>query len=273
MKYLVEGYVLWDDSGAPVAGATVAIYEVGHPESLGESKTGKEGEFAVRLHDCDDKDCGLQIYVRVSDKEGKLMVSTHETPVLLETKKVTVNVTVPAALRVKGRVRPQIRVGPMLLNAEAVAKARPQVVLDLAKAMVDPRHEEKVQKSLIALSPDLVPSRHIRHTLCGTELLETIDALIKLKDWPREVALQVDDILRLRHLGFTTQIHDCPNFRVEYQDSGPAAVNPDTTGKNVLDPGTSNVIGVLPSGGPPTYIKLICFWLERALATYINPPF
>ena len=29
----------------------------------------------------------------------------------------------------------------------------------------------------------------------------------------------------------------------------------------------------LPAGPPPTYIKRLCFWLERALDSYVSPPF
>ena len=157
-----------------------------------------------------------------------------------------------------------------------MADAKPEVVLNLAKVMIDPKHEKKIEKQLEALSPELIPSKHLQRTLYGTELLATPRELIKIKKWSRGIAKQLEDILRLRDLEllpFGTQIHECANFRIEYQNTGAAAVDPDTSSQQVLDPSTTNVLTTLPAGGPPTYIKPICFWLERALATYINPPF
>jgi hypothetical protein len=99
--------------------------------------------------------------------------------------------------------------------------------------------------------------------------------LIKYKRWPREVALEIEAILRMREDGFAEQTHECTNFTVTYQDSGPAAVPASTAAEDVIDPGSNPpvVLATLPAGGAPTYVKRICFWLERALAAYVNPPF
>ena len=116
------------------------------------------------------------------------------------------------------------------------------LALELARAVVDREFEKKIRKNLVALSPDIVPSEHARRTLSNTAILELIEEIMRVKQWPRGLRLKVDDILRLRRLdtdwpdrnedpssGFTEQVHLCPNFRITYQDSGPAAVNPDTS--------------------------------------------
>src|SRR5690606_6372973 len=79
----------------------------------------------------------------------------------------------------------------------------------------------------------------------------------------------------MRWTGFAEQTHECANFTITYQDSGAAAVPSSTAAQDVLDPGSNPavVLASLPAGGAPTYIKRICFWLERALASYINAPF
>lgn len=277
MIRLLQGFIKWEDTGEPVSGAVVFIYDAARTKALVKSNTDKQGIYVAKWRDQNEKECNPQIYAVVSEKQGRLLVTTQDTPLRLTTKEAALDLTVPAAMRLKERERPKTQVGPLLLDAEAVSKAQPQIVLDIARAMVEPKYEQRVRKRLEALSPELVPSRHVRRTLCGTALLETIDALIKLKEWPREIALQVDDILRMRHLsdtaGFATLMHECPNFQITYQDSGAAAVNADTSSQTVIDPGGAAVLDTLPAGGSPTYIKRICFWLERALATYTNPPF
>jgi hypothetical protein len=279
MERILKGLVQWEDTGEPLL-STVVVYETTQAKPLTEGKTDKRGLYVVEWLDRYGEkgpSCALEVYIVVLDQKGHRLVSTQGTPLRLQTREATLNLTVPAQFHPKRRQRPTVQVGPLLLDAEAVSKAKSQLVLDLARAIVEPEYEKKVARRLKALSPELVPNHHIRRTLCGADLLETIEALIKLKGWPREIALQVDDILRMRHhpdtAGFADQVHECPNFRITYQDSGPAAVDPDTSSQNVSEPGGTAVLDTLPAGGPPTYIKRICFWLERALATYTSPPF
>jgi hypothetical protein len=276
MERRIQGLVQWDDTGEPLSGALVVVYDTSRVEPLAEGKTNKRGLTELKWPDPYEKERVPEIYVLVYDKESRQLASTREAPLRLETETTTLNLTVPASQRPKRRERPTLQVGPLLLDAKAVTEAKPEIVLDIARAMLDPDYEKQVARRIEALSPDLLPSRHIRRTLCGTDILETIETLIKLKGWPREIALQVDEILRMREFeGFAEQIHECPNFRITYQDSGPAAVNPDTSAQDVIDPGSNPPVTLtpLPAGGAPTYIKRICFWLERALASYTSPPF
>lgn len=278
MQRTVFGIVRWDDTSAPVAGARVLITDATHGKAVAKATTRKDGNYAAKWDDRTDRGACPKLDLSVSDARGLALAATPIPALATGACEVGVDLTVPADRRSEGRRRPTVLVGPLALDADAVAKAQPGIVLDVARAMVDPAFERKVRRRLEALSPDLVPSRHLRRTLCGRDILATLDELIRVKRWPRDLALRLDDILRNRwpyRAGFAQQVHECPNFRITYQDSGPDAVDPDTSAQGVIDPGSSPpvLLTMLPAGGPPTYIKRICFWLERALATYINPPF
>jgi hypothetical protein len=297
MDRTVRGQVSWEDTGEPLVGVIVTLFDVASGRPLAEAITNQEGTYVAEWRDDlreNDADRALEIALEVRDDQQRALTSTREFPVRLATPEASVDVAIPVRLRglEPGRSeRPKIQVGPIALDAEAVAKAEPEIVLEIARALVDPEFEEearfgkRVRDRIGDLSPDLIPSAHVRGTLCGTDILLTIEALIAQKGWPRDVALQVDEILRMRPRdsdggnsgnggnGFTEQTHLCPNFSITYQDSGPAAVDPDTSSQQVIDPGGTTPLDTLPAGAPPTYVKRVCFWLERALATYVSPPF
>lgn len=285
MKRSVQGTLTWAETGAAAAGFFAWLHDADTGDRLAKGKSRKDGRYTVSWEDAtggERADCAPQIYLDAGDPDGVVVASTRAFPLRLVTRRATLDLALPEVPRGQdGRRRRQlVLVGPLELDAEAVTEAEPKLVLDLAQAIVDPKHERKVRGTLEALSPNLVPSEHVKRTLCGTELLLAIDALIELKHWPREIALEVDEILRMRRRNddgheprFTELTHLCPNFEITYQDSGAAAVDPDTSSQQVIEPGGTAVLATLPAGSPPTYIKRICFWLERALATYVNPPF
>ena len=173
--------------------------------------------------------------------------------------------------------RPQVRLGPLLLDAEAVARAEPEVALDIVRSLshAGPLTAEAFRR-LAALSPLLAPPGRRASPLCETEIMTAVHQLIELKGWPRELALQVDELLSLRTRDVPIHTYTGPNFIVTYcttQESTSAGVDPDTSAQTVVEPGTTKVLTTLPAGGPPTYIKRVCYWLERALATFTNLPF
>lgn len=280
----VRGVVRWDDTNEPVAGAAVNLYarDAGVRTPIGTAKTDEKGGYIIRFTDGEEVERHRpsgEFYMTVLDRAGHVLVSTHETPVRMRGGQAwEVNLLVPGEgrqLSSRKKQRPQIHVGSLLLDAELVEKAKPEIVLDVARALAGQRVPRNVLKHIEALSPDLVPERLARRTLCVTAIHESIEALIKLKGWPREIALEVDRILKMRDLGFAEETYECPNFIITYQTSGPAAVDPDTSAQDVIDPGSSPPVALttLPAGSPPTYIKRLCFWLERALSAYTSPPF
>ena len=253
-----------------MADVTVILYR-SDGKNLGKAKTNKQGRFEIAYNFEP-----YEIFFVVVNSAGRELLSTRNTPLAPRAQRWIANLEVPASvvsrLREKNQ-RQTVLVGSLLLDAEYLETAEPELVLDIARLMVGRKVAKSAVDRIARLSPDLLPDRHLKRTLCGTQILQTIEELIRHKKWPREIALTLDRILSLREFGFGGFVELCPNFSITYDLTGPAAVDPSTAAANVLDPGTANVIGSLPAGGAPAYIKLVCFWLERALASYVSPPF
>jgi len=267
-----------DFKNEPVVGILVKLLV--HPDNnvVGAEKTNNEGSSFFTLENRLAKTrCTLDnVFVEIFDTKGKTIFSTKNTPIRLSDNNAEINILIShekISESGKENVRQKIDVGPFKLDAEAVQQAEPQIVFDIAALLVNKKIPEESLRRISELSKDLIPGKRI--TLCSTDILLTIEELIKIKKWPREVAIKVDDILALRDEGFTEETYNCPNFTITYQTSGAAAVDPDTSSQDVIDPGSSPavVLGNLPAGSPPTYIKRICFWLERALSSYVSAPF
>lgn len=276
-KQLKIKVIIRDDmDNKPVSGLSVNLATHQDNKDLGMERTDNEGTciFTLESKLIQNKCIINDLFVQVSNREGNIIYSS-EVPIRLGSSIGELNILLAhdKLSQAKERVKQKIQVGPFQLDAEGVEKAEPQIVYDIATLLVGQKVSEDSIKRISDLSQDLLPDK--QHSLCSTDILLTIEALIKLKKWPREVALKVDDILALRDSGFTEETYDCPNFKITYQTSGPAAVNPDTSSQDVVDPGSSPAITLttLPAGSPPTYIKRICFWLERALASYVSAPF
>ncbi len=278
----VKGVVQWDDDRSPASGLTVEMYLAAKAQAspAGAGETDEYGRFGIRFKDHEDASqhaVGAKAMFVVLDRARRVVLSTRDTPFSTAGPIWEITLLVPAAARAlvdrkRIRQRPQIQIGPLMLDAEEVEKAKPAVVMDIARLMSGRKLSDAAIKQIEKLSPDLIPERLGRRTLCVTAIHEAIDELIRRKRWPRAVALEFDHILLLRDLAFAEETYECPNFIITYQTSGPAAVPADTSAQDVIEPGSNPpvVIGSLPAGAPPTYIKRLCFWLERALSSYVN---
>jgi hypothetical protein len=271
---LISGVLSLDDN-EPLAKATVEIMgQIGaEVVPFASAKTDAQGRFTAQLPG-EWKGEGPKFVVK--DEKGRVLHTTTALPIGVTQVESHVAIALPAGVslaRLERQRRPLRRVGAIDMDAAAVARVEPETVLDIARALVNPAISPEALRRVAALSPELLPDGLVRRTLCGTPVLEAIEELIRIRRFPRDIALEVDAILRLRDLNFGEQVYECPNFRITYQDSGPAAVDPDTSAANVYNPGTTTPIGILLAGAPPTYIKRVCFWLERALEDYTNPAF
>ncbi len=283
IKTEVTGTVRWSDTLEPIGGVDVAlvpsdeinISKYFHKAPPSYATTSERGQFRFRPGEIDqekDED-GFKMLIKAN---GQILdVSSGHS---MKTRRLNrgLDILVPGHLRLRDQPdHPTIKVGDLDLNAAAVEKAKPEDVLRIAQALVDPSAARREAKKIAELSKELIPHHGSKVWQCETPILTTIEALIRKKRWPREVSLAVEDILRLRGNGFAEQTHECTNFIITYQDAGPAAVPSSTDTEDVIDPGSNPpvVLATLPAGGAPTYIKRICFWLERALAAYINAPF
>lgn len=271
----VQGTVRWDDGGAPVANATVVLFASEDSRPLGSATTDKGGRYLAGLAPS-TRWPATSVYAVVRGRDRRVLVSTRETPVVLRGRSAVFDIDADHTQRPSLRsalTRPGVRVGPVVLDADAVARAEPSIVLELARVLVNPVViKPPTTKRIAALSPALLPANRPLQT-CGEPVLQAIEALIAVRRWPRELFLEVEAVLSPASLGDVPSVEDCPNFTVTYYTTGPAAVDPDTSSQTVVEPGGSAVRTTLPAGPPPTYIKRLCYWLETALATYTSPPY
>lgn len=271
----VHGRVQWDDVARPVSSATISFFGVDDARPLGETTTDRRGAYAIRVRGQAAARLArgaAPVYVLVRDRKGNVLGMTRDTPVRLSGSASALTIDADA-----GRRRPagraaaaKVQVGPLFLDADAVRKATPDTIRAIARALAPSTERPSRDPVVRTLLRELTVERR---TLCGAPVLETIEYLIESKGWPRELALEVYDTLSQRSCGCAAQAYASRNFIVTYYAHGPAAVDPDTSPADVIEPGTTTVLATLPDGGPPTYIKRICFWLERALAAYTSPPF
>ncbi|MGB9376653.1 MAG: hypothetical protein WCB04_03975 [Mycobacteriales bacterium] len=262
--------VVHSDAGEPLAGAIVAVYENGPTaEPLTRTKTDDRGGFSIDLADRRDE-CDLRI--GVISEDGRVLMTPDGTVVHLNGASVGLDLTVPPdALPERQAMRPTVRLGPLRADALIVAEAKPQLALDATRLLLGEKISTDNRKRVALLFPDVGLVERRIEPLCYTSVLEALEALIIRKGWPRDVALSCDAILGNYDSSFAAT-YNCPNFSISYDTS---QVDPDTSAATVYDPGTNPpvAIGSLPAGGPPTYIKRVCFWLERALAAYTSAPF
>lgn len=284
IAWQIKGIVQWDDDRSPASGLRVEMYlgDKAQSRPAGSADTDKYGRFSIQFPDQETvsgQTRGVNAFFNVLDKKRRVLYSTQDTPIKTYGPIWEITLTLPASAREvierRGRQRPEVKVGPLVCDAEELEKAKPDIVLDIARLLSGRKLPDISIKRIERLSPDLIPERLGRRTLCVTAIHEAIEELIRRKRWPRELAREFDHLLRLRDLGFAEETYECPNFIITYQTSGPAAVDPDTSAQDVFEPGSNPpvVIGSLPAGSPPTYIKRLCFWLERALNSYVTPPF
>jgi hypothetical protein len=269
----IEGLV-HDDAGEPLAGAVVTLYtdDPADPEAIGRTKTDKNGTFAIALGETEHHACDL--HIAVMDEDGRSLIAPDEAKVHLDGASLNVDLTVPPHALRDERLRPTVKLGQLRADALTVAQAEPELALDVARALLGEKLSPPARRRVQELFPDVGLIERTVEPLCYTPVLMALDALIAHKGWPREIALGCDAILRMDHSSFSTATYNCPNFSVTYDTT---QVDPDTSTATVYEPGTNPPVampgGSLPAGGPPTYVKRVCFWLERALASYTSPPF
>lgn len=279
----VVGTVRWDDGSGPIPEVLVELFGVhrGRPEALGRGRTDQAGRFALELDEVAIEDGRLRLNLPsfvVRTAEGSILTQTPTACAAITDCIWTAAISVPTGRRglldPTVEIRPTTPVGPIEVDAARLADMTRDDLIAIARLMVDPEAAAKHAPRIEALSPQLNAQRLGPQTLCLTPLLEAVEEIVRLKEWPRELLLEVDAIIRRLDSGFATYTHDCGNFSVTYQTSGPAAVDTSTDALDILDPGTTTVLDTIPAGGSvPTYIRLICWWANRALNSYITAPF
>jgi bacterial leucyl aminopeptidase len=275
----IVGQIALAPDGQPLAGMQVKVY--GRTDAggvlLATTTTNAGGGYEVRV------DAAAVYYLAIQTDAGRVLKSTHETPFSCQGDRCEVNVTIPkltdtqeAAAFASPNSRRMMSIADRHFRAEAFDQLTPEQVYDIARAFVNP--DTAIESTAFAnFAADEASSQDPKRTLCGTERLAALFSLVKAKNWAneREVLLKVDDILSMRESGFASQLHLSENFAIEYNTQGSAAVALDLSALDVFDPGSDPpvLLATLPASNVPAYIRLIEFWLERALKFYTFPPF
>jgi hypothetical protein len=251
----IEGKLLWDETDQPVAGVTVQLC-TDDGTVIGTAKSDEEGRYRSSIPS------ERPIHIIVADQDGRVFHSTRDAAVALEGSSCKIDSIIPGGPG--GPEAAALVTGPRDLASIARDATDPEALLQIARTLLSP--ERLTGAEALAI-------KAVETSLCGTSVLEAIEETIRKKGWPREIAHQLDDILAMRDTAFASATYQSPNFSVTYQTSGTGAVSSSTATETVTDPGTSNSLGSIGDGTTPTYILRICFWLERALAAYVAPPF
>lgn len=272
---VVRGTVSWDSS-RPLADVVVELIGAvdGETHRIAEAHTNEEGRFETRLAGID----ASRVSIRVRSRAGVLIHTTEPIGRCGIVEDLHVGIGIPDDRRdlldPRRPAVPTVHVGSTDVNAAVLEGLTPDDLVVIARAQVDLKVAKEAGDLIDRLSPDLNPLRPGPRVLCSTPTRDTIDEIIALKRWPRELRVEIDRIFRNLDSGFATKTHDCGNFTITYQTTGTAAVDSSTAALDIVDPGTTDVIHTIPAGGTvPTYIRLICFWANRAMDSYINAPF
>jgi hypothetical protein len=282
LSYLkVTGFVTYDLKSYPINNATVMfVSKTNDKKSKVQSTTDKSGYYELQLPIAEEYECCFTGSLIVQNEMGVIIHQSETLELYVNKEETSINVIIPYSSHQikKENLRRTIKVGDLNLDAIELANLKPEDLYTIATVFVNMHKDKTLPKKIAALSPHLVMverDANEKGVSSGTSILNTIYEIIKYKKWPREVRLQVEEIISMRAFGFNFVTHDCGNFLISYDTTGAAAVNTSTAAEDVIDPGSNPqvILATLPAGGVPTYIKRICFWLERALAAYINPPF
>ena len=113
-------------------------------------------------------------------------------------------------------------------------------------------------------------------TLSFSEPLERLFAAVRAMpniDAERLETRVLDKLTSQFNSGFAQQVYTTPSFKISYQTTGNAAVDPTAGEIEVLEPGTDTLLATLPDSTVPSYVRRLGYWLERALQIYTSPPF
>lgn len=281
-RITIKGLVQDDRQLKPIADVSVLLQLNGDKaRTLDRSTTDEDGHFGFMLAPDDLNESwqgSASLWLLVTTPDGRALFSTRDTTLLLRGTVWDVTLTIPheriASLQQAAPVRPSVRVGAFDLDAQMLAELEQEDLLYLARMVlrkeVPPQNALRIER----LHPDLLPARSLEKYFSLTPVFRTIDGIIRHKKWPRAFAHKVRQYHTTPAEDVKPIVHECDNFVVTYYLEGPARVDPDDSSQPVAEPGEASMtLMTLPAGGAPTYIKRLCFWLERALSTYTSPPF
>jgi len=275
--WTIYGRITYADTGRPAADVRVTAMDADFffDDKLGEVNTDEDGRFNLiyditKFRDLFER--APDIYLVVRDQRGEFLTTTRDAVVRNAGHIHEIYVQLPG----RGPLAPVhvIEAGGLQVDRKVFEALQPEEVLYVARTIYAEKPDEKAIKILGDLQPSLVEDL-TQPKLCGTPITRLLEDIVRLKDWPREVALDLEEILigYPRFGGFAS--YSCPPFVINYETTGTAAVNTTVSVTNINMPGTSTAVGATSNaaGSPPNYIQRLCFWLQRAYNVYTTAPF
>ena len=204
------------------------------------------------------------------DEHGRLVTDTRANVVRNASPMQEIDVQVPGG---PTEVVPAtMLVGGTTVDRKVFSGLTPEDVLKLAETVVNGPRDRANDLRLIALSPDLDPAR-LASELCFTPLVRFLRDTVRVKQWPRDVSLRLEEIL-IGTPDASYATHSCPNFDITYQNSGTDQPPTADTGGNITVPGTGTVVGTTTAGNSvPDYIENSASGSRTRSPWAPNPPF
>lgn len=273
----VSGRVTYVESGDPAVGLRILAFDADllFDDPLGKATTDEAGWYEVTYDPDEYRDLverAPDVYLEVRDEDDTVLADTRDATVRNVTDSEEIHVQVPGsgAESEPEPAGPTVDVGGLQVDRERFEELNSGMAIRMADAR---EWDEEVAKALEALHPSLAPEV-LERKLCEAPLSRFLDDAVRIKEWDREVRLELE-AARVGYdpnAGYTT--HGCNNFDIKYKTSGSSAPDQDDSGSDIVEPGTGNVVATTTANnGVPDYVETVCYWLENALSTYTNPPF
>lgn len=287
----ISGSMIWEDDRSPLKDVSIFVYDENSVDGkpIATTKIQDNGYFSFSDEEIGFmgtkenifKIGGRKRIVAIDNKGNVLSTHTIEKAHLKE-EKTTLRLSVPIIkkdLIGKIALKPKIWIGNFALDKTMWDELEYEDLLNLARIDAGQIIHSSARRKLENLCRDLLPDRMAQRSLCSTETILTMYEIEKRKEWSGFTGNEIDLILTsFIEAGFAEESYETPNFIITYQTDGVQGVDPDKSAMDIIDPGSDPavVIHTIPAGGasdPPTYIRLIEYWLEHALSVYVNAPY
>ena len=284
---LPRGTLRTEDTQKPMSGIKLMLYddESGNGEAVATALTDRKGRFTFQLFE-GAKTSVLSPRIVATDGRGRVLDTIKLTGHARAKAGRTIDVGISGDAAGKPahrgvRLRRTIALGPFRLDQALYASMSYDDLLDMARLTAGLPVSAAKRKRMSDMCPDMLPDALAAAHLSTTELVLALHEIARRKNWDvnNYADQDIDTILRgFVDSGFAEETYDTPNFTITYQTTGTQAVDSDKSAFVIVDPGSDPVVTLhtVPAGGasdPPTYIRILEYWLERALTSYVNAPF
>ena len=284
---LLRGTLRAEDTQKPMSGVKLALYddESGNGEAVATALTDRKGRFTFQPVK-GAKALVLSPRIVATDARGRVLdaIELKGNARAKANRSIEIGISGDIVDELQHRrvsLRRTIALGPFRLDQALYASMTYDDLLDMARLAAGLPVSAAKRKRMSDMCPKMLPDALAAAHLSTTELVLALHEIARRKGWDvsNYADQDVDMILRgFVDSGFAEETYDTPNFTITYQTTGTQAVDGDKSAFDIVDPGSNPVVTLehLAAGGasdPPTYIRILEYWLERALSSYVNAPF